>query len=75
MAFQTDGQYREDLGRHDGSGVTVVVYDEGVQYTHPDLAANFDKTFFTYNGVVYDPMPIDDQSGHGTSCAGLIGAT
>ena len=75
MAFQPDGQYREDLGRHDGSGVTVVVYDEGVQYTHPDLAANFDTTFFTYNGVVYDPMPIDDQSGHGTSCAGLIGAT
>ena len=69
------GDIEKIWDEHDGSGVTVVVYDEGVQYTHPGLMANFDTTFFTYDGVVYDPMPIDDQSGHGTSCAGLIGAT
>lgn len=73
--FSLMGDIEKIWDEHDGSGVTVVVYDEGVQYTHPDLSTNFDTTFFTYNGVVYDPMPIDDQSGHGRSCAGLIGAT
>ena len=58
-----------------GDGVTVAVYDEGVQYTHPDLNDNYDASMhFTYNGVVYDPMPITGNQGHGTSCAGLIGA-
>ena len=71
--FSLMGNIEKIWDDYDGSGVTVVVYDEGVQYTHPDLAANFAMTFFTYDGVVYDPMPIDDQSGHGTSCAGLIG--
>lgn len=59
---------------YDGSGVTVVVYDEGTEYTHPDLVDNSDTSFFTYLGVVYDPMPIDADSAHGTSCAGIIGA-
>jgi subtilisin family serine protease len=60
---------------YDGSGVTVVVYDEGVEYTHEDLAANYDSSMhFAYNNVTYDAMPVDDNSGHGTSCAGLIGA-
>lgn len=58
-----------------GAGVTVAVYDEGVQYTHPDLDDNYDASMhFTYNGLVYDPMPITGNQGHGTSCAGLIGA-
>jgi subtilisin-like proprotein convertase family protein len=57
-----------------GTGVKAVVYDEGVEYTHPDLAPNFDTNFFTYNGITYDPMPLDANSGHGTSCAGLLGA-
>ncbi len=60
---------------YDGSGVTVAVYDEGVQYTHEDLDDNYDASMhFTYDGITYDPMPIDADSGHGTSCAGLIGA-
>ena len=58
-----------------GDGVTVVVYDEGVQYDHPDLDDNYDASMhFTYDGVVYDPMPQTGNNGHGTSCAGLIGA-
>ncbi len=60
---------------YDGSGVTVVVYDEGVEYTHEDLAANYDSSMhFAYDNVTYDAMPVGDNSGHGTSCAGLIGA-
>lgn len=60
---------------YDGSGVTVVVYDEGVEYTHEDLAANYDASMhYTYDGVTYDAMPIDGNSSHGTACAGLIGS-
>lgn len=58
-----------------GQGVTVVVYDEGVQYTHPDLAANYDASMhFTYHGITYDPTPLNSGAAHGTACAGLIGA-
>jgi subtilisin-like proprotein convertase family protein len=72
--FDLVGDIETIWDEYDGSGVTVVVYDEGTEYTHPDLDDNFDTTFFTYEGVVYDPMPIDDDSAHGTSCAGIIGA-
>lgn len=73
--FSLIGNIQKIWDEYDGSGVTVVVYDEGVEYTHPDLAANYDASMhFTYHGVVYDPMPLTPDSGHGTSCAGLIGA-
>jgi subtilisin-like proprotein convertase family protein len=58
-----------------GDGVTVAVYDEGVDYDHPDLDDNYDASMhFTYDGVVYDGAPNGPNNGHGTSCAGLIGA-
>lgn len=73
--FSLIGDIETIWNEFDGSGVTVVVYDDGIQYTHEDLAANYDASMhFTYNGVTYDPMPISPDSGHGTSCAGLIGA-
>ena len=76
-----------------GSGNVVVgVIDTGVDYTHPDLAANMwvnpgeiagDRVDNDNNGYVddihgIDPAnddsdPMDDQ-GHGTHCAGTIGA-
>lgn len=60
---------------YDGSGVTVAVYDEGVEYTHEDLDGNYDASMhFTYDGITYDPMPVDNDSAHGTACAGLVGA-
>ena len=74
--FSLIGNIEKVWEDYDGTGVTVVVYDEGVEYTHEDLSANYDASMhFTYEGVIYDPMPLDDNSGHGTSCAGLIGAT
>ncbi|MCJ8056659.1 S8 family serine peptidase [Shinella curvata] len=58
-----------------GNGVRVAVYDDGFEYDHPDLAANYDASLhFRYNGVTYDPMPKSKTDAHGTSCAGLIGA-
>jgi thermitase len=70
--------------------VVVAVLDSGVDYTHPDLIANIwfrpsnineyvDDQFGTVNDLrgfsavddYSDPM---DDNGHGTHCAGIIGA-
>ena len=75
---------------HGSRKVVVAVLDSGVDYTHEDLAANiwhrpadmemyFDKELGfvdDYNGFSAvdrsrDPM---DENGHGTHCAGIIGA-
>ena len=56
--------------------VIVAVVDTGVDYTHPDLAANMwtDATgHHGYDFVNHDNYPMDDN-GHGTHCAGIIGA-
>ena len=75
---------------HGSKKVVVAVLDSGVDYTHQDLAANiwhrpadmemyFDKeegVVDDYNGFSSvererDPM---DENGHGTHCAGIVGA-
>ena len=57
--------------------VVVAVIDTGVDYTHPDLEDNIwtnpvdgSHGWDFYN---YDNDPMDDN-GHGTHCAGIIGA-
>jgi thermitase len=52
------------------ASVTVAVIDSGVDYTHPDLAANFDGGD---DFVFSDGDPMDDH-GHGTHVAGTIAA-
>jgi thermitase len=75
---------------HGSKKVVVAVLDSGVDYTHPDLAGNmwhrpadmemyFDReegVVDDYNGFSAldserDPM---DENGHGTHCAGIVGA-
>ncbi len=70
--------------------VVVAVLDTGVDYTHPDLASNMwtrpdsipayndaelgtfnDRYGFNAADNLADPM---DDNGHGTHCAGIIGA-
>jgi len=53
-----------------GTPVTVAVIDTGIDYTHPDLAANFagGDDLLTPDG---DPM---DDHGHGTHVSGTIAA-
>jgi thermitase len=70
--------------------VIVAVIDTGVDYTHTDLANNIwvrpasvpmyedhhigpIQDFHGYNAVENNADPMDD-SGHGTHCAGIIGA-
>ncbi|RLI03228.1 hypothetical protein DRO30_01405, partial [Candidatus Bathyarchaeota archaeon] len=53
------------------SSVLVAVIDTGIDYEHPDLAANYVP--LGYDWVNYDSDPLDDY-GHGTHCAGIIAA-
>ncbi|MGV8108403.1 NBR1-Ig-like domain-containing protein [Methanospirillum sp.] len=52
------------------TSVIVGVVDSGVDYNHPDLAANM---VGGYNAITGTTNPMDDN-GHGTHCAGTIGA-
>ena len=57
--------------------IVVAVIDTGVDYTHPDLAANIlrdnSNKVVGYDFANKDSDPMDDY-GHGTHCAGIIGA-
>ena len=51
----------------------MVVLDDGLDWTHPDLAANYDPTIsFDFNGNDSDPLPADSVNSHGTRCAGEV---
>ncbi len=53
-----------------GYNVKVAVLDTGIDYNHPDLAANYKGG---YDAVNRDKDPFDG-AGHGTHCSGTIGA-
>jgi Ca2+-binding RTX toxin-like protein len=58
-----------------GAGVIVAVIDDGVEYTHPDLAANY-RSDLDYDtlGLDADPFPGDFSDRHGTAVSGVIAA-
>jgi subtilisin family serine protease len=86
-----------DIAKNTSNPVVIAVIDTGVQYTHPDIAANMwvnmaeknglpgvdddgngyiDDIYgydFCTSGKTRDSDPMDDH-GHGTHCAGVIGA-
>ncbi|MGY4707891.1 S8 family serine peptidase [Candidatus Bipolaricaulota sp. J31] len=53
-----------------GTGVKVAIIDTGIDYTHPDLDANYYGGYDFVNGDT-DPM---DDNGHGTHVAGTVAA-
>lgn len=58
----------------DGSGVLIAVLDNGVQWSHPDLAPNWQAAeSYDYLGNDPDPSPVGSDD-HGTACAGLVAA-
>lgn len=60
-----------DSGAAPASPPMVAVIDTGVDYTHPDLAAN---VVMGWDFIDDDDDPMD-ESGHGTHVAGLIAAS
>jgi thermitase len=66
--IQADYAWNTTQGNHT---ILVAVIDTGIDYTHPDLTANYVP--LGYDWVNNDNNPIDDN-GHGTHCAGIIAA-
>jgi thermitase len=63
-----DWAWNTTVGSQD---VLVAVVDTGIDYNHPDLAGNYVPLGFNWVGMNSDPR---DDFGHGTHCAGIIGA-
>ncbi|HEV8507677.1 MAG TPA: S8 family serine peptidase [Chitinophagaceae bacterium] len=60
----------ERVGFGDGSGKTAWVIDTGIDFDHPDLIVDETRSKSFVNGVT----SADDDNGHGTHVAGVIGA-
>jgi subtilisin-like proprotein convertase family protein len=59
---------------YDGSGVRIAIVDNGLEVTHPDLAANVDVVNdYDFNDDDTDPSP-ENGNVHGTACAGIAAA-
>ena len=60
----------ERVGFGDGTGKTAWVIDTGIDFSHPDLIVDQTRSKSFVAGV----MSADDDNGHGTHVAGVIGA-
>lgn len=57
-----------------GAGVKVAIIDTGIDYTHPDLSANYaGGDDFVNDTESFDDTDPSDDNGHGTHVAGTIG--
>jgi len=67
-----EGAWAKTTGlKPDGSKVRVGVIDTGIDFTHPDLK---NQVVDGFNFTTSAPTDYIDRAGHGTHCAGLIGA-
>jgi subtilisin family serine protease len=58
------------VGYGDGTGKTAWIIDSGIDVDHPDLNVDVSRSRSFINGET----SVDDQNGHGTHVAGIIGA-
>lgn len=55
-----------------GKGVTITIVDDGFQWRHPELQANYNhENSWDFNGNKADPSPTNGDDGHGTAAAGM----
>jgi subtilisin len=57
------------VGYGDGTGKTAWIIDAGIDVDHPDLNVDKERSVSYVNGKTFD-----DDNGHGTHVAGIIGA-
>ncbi len=58
-----------------GTDVVIAIVDDGLQYTHPDLASQYRPDLsFDFNGNDADPLPDTAFQSHGTAVAGVAAA-
>ncbi len=58
-----------------GDGVTAIVIDDGFDFSHPDLAPNYDATLdYDFEGDDDDPSGDPTNDAHGTATMGILGA-
>ncbi len=76
-----DANVLQVLADYNGAGIVVGVFDDGVEYVHPDLLGGYDPlrhVFNTFNGAQVENDPLLRITGandaHGTSASGLITA-
>ena len=81
IANTTAGELDLNIGDiwddYTGRGVTVGVYDSGIEASHPDLDGNYNASleFAGDNpGPDYTAMGVKDDDAHGTAVAGIIAA-
>lgn len=58
------------VGYGDGTGKTAWIIDTGIDFDHPDLTVDQTRSKSFINGVT----SANDENGHGTHVAGIIGA-
>ncbi|HEV8285486.1 MAG TPA: S8 family serine peptidase [Chitinophagaceae bacterium] len=58
------------VGYGDGTGKTAWVIDTGIDFNHPDLTVDQTRSKSFISGIT----SADDENGHGTHVAGIIGA-
>jgi thermitase len=66
--IQADYAWNTTVGSPD---ILVAIVDTGIDYTHPDLAANYVPLGYDWVDGKADPK---DDFGHGTHCAGIVAA-
>lgn len=73
MDLNVTGLWRRNIT---GKGITVCVIDDGLEWSNPDLIANYSpEGSWDLNDDDSDPMPsLDGMNNHGTRCAGEIAA-
>lgn len=66
--IEAEWAWNTTVGDYD---LLVAVIDTGIDYNHPDLAANYVPLGYDWVNNDHDPQ---DDYGHGTHCAGIIAA-
>lgn len=80
-AIGIDAHITDVWDKYTGAGIVIGIVDDGLEYTHPDLASRVNPALqYDFNGDDDDPTPeIDESRGiydfHGTNVGGVAAAS